>query len=124
MLRCIVQTGATNDTAVLRPGEKILLIHRPLFQGDARRHFIGVVLAVEMPLIRASGYVYAADPKTNQFRRHEPERIRVVALTGDSLIVNVIQPSVQIETVTYQYHSGSSIYLADGSGWRLDVSHL
>ena len=108
---------------MVQTGEKILVVHRPLFQGDARRHFIGTVLAFELPLIRAAGYVYAADA-TNRFRRHDPVRTRIISLTGDSLIVNVIPPEVQIETVTYEYRAGANIMLRDASGWHLDVSHL
>ena len=125
MLSLGVQSGpANNNNAVVKEGEQIFVVHRPLFQGDVRRHFIGTVLAVDLPLVRTSGHVFAADAKTNQFRRHDPERVRVISLTGDSLIINVIPSTVRVESITYQYRPGPAVVLTDGSGWHLDVTHL
>ena len=39
----------------LGKGEKLHVIHRPLFQGDVRRHFIGTVDSYDGQLVRATG---------------------------------------------------------------------
>jgi len=42
-----VEAEGNNGTAVVQPGEKIFVVHRPLVQGYVRRHFIRTVLARE-----------------------------------------------------------------------------
>lgn len=107
---------------MLKSGDKIHVIHRQLFEKDARRHFIGVVEACEGPLVRASGYLYAADRKTNKFKSHPPVRTRIISLDS-GVIVNILPDTVRIDQVKYEYASSSEITVTDGS-WSIDLSHL
>ena len=90
---------------ILAAGEKIHVIHRQLFDGDTRRHFVGTVEACEGGLARVKDYLFAMDTKSNQFVKHDPHlRTRIIALTPGLLFINVLPPQVDIEKITYKQH--------------------
>ena len=110
---------------ILSIGDKIHVIHRQLFDGDARRHVIGTVEASEGSLARIKGYLFAMDTKSNEFVKHDREpRTRIVALTSDTVIINVLPPQVDIEKIVYKHHAGHENAVTDGGDWHLDLSHL
>ncbi len=108
---------------ILNVGEYIHIIHRPLFQDDVRRHFVGTVEGHEESLVRVKGYLFALDPKSKEFVRREQLRIRIVSL-DDAVIVNVLPARVEIDKITYQHRPDGDIMVTDGSDWHLDITHL
>jgi hypothetical protein len=109
---------------IIDVGEKVHLIHRALFPGDVRRHFVGTVERSENGLIRVRGFLFAMDPKKNQFVKRNEERIRVVSLGSDGVIANILPAHVEIERICYQYRMGGDVLVTDGSEWHLDITHL
>ena len=109
---------------ILKPGEKIHVIHRQLYEGDARRHFIGTVEACDGTLARVKGYLFAMDMKLNQFVKRDTLRTRIIPLDCGSLIVNVLPELVQIDKVSYKYRPAGDILVTDGGEWHLDITHL
>lgn len=109
---------------VLKHGEKLHLIHLPRYEGDAHRHFVGAIEAVDGPLIRVKGYLFAKEGKTNEFKRREPLRTRIVSLHSGAVLVNVLPDSVQIEKVVYRPAGGGGFAITDGSDWHMDITHL
>lgn len=109
---------------ILKPGEKIHVIHRQLYEGDARRHFIGTVEACDGALARVKGYLFAMDAKLNQFVKRDTLRTRVISLDCGSMIINVLPEQVQVDKITYKYRPAGDILVSDGSDWHLDLSHL
>ena len=55
--------------ALLEKGEKVHVIERRVFDGDARRHFVGEVEEVNDTAIRATGYTFVCNPMTGNFDR-------------------------------------------------------
>lgn len=112
-------------SAILSVGEKIHVIHRQLFEGDPRRHFVGAVDACDGSLARVTGYLFAMQVPSNEFAKHDRFlRTRIIALDSGMLLINILPPSVDIEKVTYQHHGQHHIVVTDGSDWKLDLSHL
>lgn len=109
---------------VLNLGEKIHVIHRQLFAGDVKRHFIGRIEGTEGPLVRVQGYLFAMDTKLNQFARRDTLRTRIISLDSGSVIVNVLPEQVEIKNVSYDYRPGGDIVVTDGGDWHLDITHL
>ena len=110
--------------SILKSGEKVHVIHRQLYDGDSRRHFVGTVDACEGTLARVVGYLFSIETRRNQFVKREGERTRVIPLDTGVVIVNVLPPHVDVDKVTYTYKSPSEFVVSDGSGWHLDLSHL
>ncbi len=95
-----------------------------LYDGDARRHFVGTVEACDGPLARVVGYLFAMDTKLNEFVKHDALRTRIIPLDCGSVIVNVLPDQVQIEKVIYKFRPGGAIVVTDGSKWHFDITHL
>jgi hypothetical protein len=108
---------------ILNSGEYIHIIHRQLFPDDAQRHFVGTVESHEGPLVRVKGYLFAMDPKRNEFARREQLRTRVVSL-NDAVIVNILPAHVKIDQITYAHRPNGDIHVTDGTDWHLDITHL
>lgn len=109
---------------ILKTGEKIHVIHRQLYEGDARRHFIGVVEACEGAIARVTGYLFAMDSKLNQFVKRNSSRTRLIPLDSAGVIVNVLPATAQIERITYKYRPAGDVLVTDGGDWHLDLTHL
>jgi hypothetical protein len=107
---------------MLKSGDKIHVVHRQLFDKDVRRHFIGVIEACEGSLIRAVGYLYAADRKSNKFVPYPPVRTRIISIDS-GVIVNLLPDNVQIDQIQYQYPAPGEVTVTDGT-WSMELSHL
>lgn len=110
---------------ILSAGDKVHIIHRQLFDGDARRHFVGTVESCDGILATVKGYLFAMDAKSNQFVKHDPNlRTRIIALTSGLLYINILPPHVDIEKITYKHKSAQHVVVTDDSDWYLDLAHL
>jgi hypothetical protein len=106
---------------ILTKGAKIHVIHRPLFDNDVRRHFIGEVDQYEEGVALVEGYLYTIDAVGGGFIRRPGRRTRVVPLCGQTLI-NVLPHSVNIEEISYSAERGF-IHIKDNTGWTMDISY-
>lgn len=109
---------------IINIGEKIHVVHRQNFDGDARRHFVGLVDYCEGALVRARGFLYAIDPKTNEFVRRDTVRTRIISLDSPGVIVNILPEETQIESIIYTHVLAGDTIMTDCSGWHMDITHL
>ncbi len=108
---------------ILKPGEKVHLIHRRYFEKETRRHFVGVVDACEGGVARVTGYVYAVDRVKYLFVRRPEKRTRVISLVSGDVLVNVLPDSVNLEKIVYKQEK-KAVRVTDGSDWHLDLSEV
>jgi hypothetical protein len=108
---------------ILNTGEYVHIIHRQLFRGDARRHFVGTVEAHEGSIVRVKGYLFAMDSAQSRFVRREQLRTRIVSL-NDAVIVNVLPSHVKIDEITYTHRPNGEVLVTGGTDWNLDITHL
>ena len=106
----------------LESGEKIFVIHRPLFPGDPRRHFFGSVEACEGDLARVTGRSFALDPRSNTFSPRDRSRTRVIPLATAGVMVNILPLEVNIDQIKYSSIAGGQLRITDGSDWHLDIN--
>ncbi len=109
---------------ILKPGEKIHVIHRRFFEKDIHRHFIGQVETCESGIARASGYVFAIDDLSRHlFVKRPDKRIKLISLTTGDLIINVLPTTVDLEEVHYELKN-RTLQVTDGKGWTMDVKEF
>ena len=108
---------------ILKPGEKIHVIHRRYFENESRRHFVGTVECYENGLARVGGYVFGLDRVKFTFVKRPELRTRVVALASGDVLVNIIPDHVKLEDVVYKVHN-KDLRVTDGSDWYLDLSEV
>ena len=118
------QHTQTMKSSILKPGEKIHVIHRRRFDKDIRRHFVGTVEAYEAGLIRATGYVFVVD-ELNQhlFTKRPDRRTKLIPLASGDVIVNVLPEDLDTEQVRYEL-DGRKLWVTDGNDWRMDVKEF
>jgi hypothetical protein len=106
---------------ILKPTEKVHVIHRPLFKGDVHRHFVGIIKECTENLARITGYIYSINSLTCAFARRPEIRTRIIPLTSGGMIINVLPDFVDIENLEYKVQKGS-IRITDGTSWHMDIS--
>jgi hypothetical protein len=109
---------------VLRPGEKVHIITRRLFENDLRRHFVGEVQASTECMARVEGYVFVFDTGTNQFVRRPERRVRVLGLADSGQIINVIPETADLENLRYEMSSQGRMVVTDGGSFSLDINEF
>ena len=110
------------SSTILKPGEKIFVIHRQLIPGDTRRHFFGVIEECAGDLARATGRVFSLDSRTNQFASRDLPRTRIIPLNSGGVIVNIIPTTVDIDKIKYSAVQGGQLHITDGTKWHLDIN--
>ena len=103
---------------LLEKGEKLHVIERRSFDGDARRHFVGEVEACSESAVRVAGYTFVCNPMTGNFDRREPSRTRIIPLTASGVVIYVIPREIDIEGVRYEWATGNRLVVRAGP-WQL-----
>jgi hypothetical protein len=109
---------------ILRVGEKIHVMIRRRFEGDLRRHFVGEVAEVGENAARVDGYVFVLDTGTKQYTRRPELRTRIISLTDDGNIINVIPAATRLDAVTYKMSKDNRLVVTDGEHLALDVNEF
>ncbi|HEY43542.1 MAG TPA: hypothetical protein G4O11_06115 [Anaerolineae bacterium] len=104
--------------------EKVHIITRRLFDGDMRRHFVGVVEEVTDEAIRVKGYAYIYDQTSGEFARRKNKRTRIFGLTDSGLIVNVIPQTVDLDDLRYVTDESGNRIIIDGHGFEMNISEF
>ena len=73
--------------------------------------------------MRVRGYVFLYDSGTTVYLRSTEQRTRVISLTGDGLIINIVPPETNIEEVRYEDQEGRLV-VTDGEAFRLDINEF
>jgi len=108
---------------ILKPREKIHVIHRRIFEKDLHRHFVGTVDWYETGVARVTGYVYTVDGAKFEFVRRPDIRTRLISVVSGDLLINILPDSVDIDKVVY-HQEAKAVRVTDGSGWHLDLSEF
>ncbi len=109
---------------VIQTKEKIHIISRRLFDGDLRRHFVGVVEVVSEQAIRARGYIFVFDETINEFVRREKGRVRIFSLTDAGLIINLLPDETELDTIQYSMDDQGNRIITDGKSVSFNVSEF
>jgi hypothetical protein len=106
---------------ILKPGEKVHVIHRRIYEKDHHRHFIGVVEAYDLGVARITGHVYTVDSVKFSFVKRPELRTRLVSVVSGDVLINIIPPAVNLDKITYKQER-KAVRVTDGSDWHLDLS--
>jgi hypothetical protein len=108
---------------ILKPGEKVHVIHRRNYEKDHHRHFIGVVESYDLGVARVTGHVYTVDSVKLSFVKRPEVRTRLVSVVSGDVLVNVIPSSVDLTKIIYKQER-KAVRVTDGSDWHLDLSEF
>ena len=108
---------------VIEVGEKMHIITRRLFEGDARRHFVGEVTRVSGELQEVRGYTFVFNRGTNEFKKRPDLRTRVFSLGQAHYIVNKIPREVALELLEYRLID-KRLVVTDSRDFVLDINEF
>lgn len=108
---------------ILKPGEKVHVIHRRYFEKETRRHFVGIVEGYQDGVARVTGYVFGLDRVKFTFVKRPELRTRIISLSSGDVLVNVIPDSVNVEAIDYKMVK-KNLRVTDGSEWYIDLSEV
>ena len=107
--------------SLLEPGDRLLVVHRRLFERDDARFFLGEVEAYEAGIVRVTGYSFIRDTVDGTVcRKHEP-RTKLLSLTSGTLLVYVLPRSVDVEHTELHWEA-ADIRLTDGHQFTMNLS--
>ena len=109
---------------LIKSGEKIHVIMRRAFETQVRRHFVGEVVAAEGAQARITGYVFIYDERSAHYVRKNSKRTTIIDLASSGYIVNVIPPTVDIESARYETIDRNELFFVDGKGFQLNINEF
>ena len=109
---------------ILDLGNKILVVHRRLFEKDKPRYFIGTVEACEEGLARGSGYSWAEDPFTGKMVRKNGIRTKIIALQSLGVIVYVLPQYVVPANLHFFLEAGKLLLQDPENQFEMDLSEM
>lgn len=109
---------------LIEKGSKLHLIYRALFEKSTRRHFLGEVVECEGVVCVLEGYAFVYDPKLETYMRKPEKRKTVVDLAESGYVVNIIDPNVNLDEISYKYRQDSGMVATDGKNFSLDINEF
>jgi hypothetical protein len=106
---------------LLRPRDKVLIVHRRLFEKDSTRFFLGEVDEYENGLAKVSGFTFSQDLMTGHVHRKDDPRTKIIPIGSGTVLVYLLAADLQMDKLQFT-HVGSELILADDNGFRMDLT--
>jgi len=107
---------------MLEQGEKLLIVHRRLFEKDSPRFFVGEVQAYEAGIAKVLGYSFAKDLFNGTMDKKATPRIKIISIASGTFIVYQLPVTVLLDSVRFDLDQDGVLMLLDEGGFSLDVS--
>ena len=85
---------------MLEQGDKILIVHRRLFEKDTPRFFVGEVQAYEDGLAKVKGYTFVKDLFSGSMKKKPDLRTKVMSIVSGTFIVYQLPVTVLLDSVS------------------------
>jgi hypothetical protein len=109
---------------IIAPGEKVHLTYRANYEKSTRRHFLGEVIASEGAVCRLEGYAFVLDPKAGSYIKRPEKRTTIVDLGESGYIVNVIDPDIDLSSVSYRYARAVGLVVTDDKNFTMNINEF
>ena len=106
---------------LLNQGDKVLVVHRRLFEKDDPRFFAGTVEEYEEGIAKVVGYTFVRDVLGGQVERKSEPRTKLLAISSGTLLVYQLLPETSIEALTMTASEGE-LQLSDGVDFLMNLS--
>lgn len=106
---------------LLESGDKLLVVHRRLFERDGSRFFVGSVEAYEVGIVKLTGYTFVRDPLGGSVSRKNDARTKLFSLTSGALMFYVLPRDLEVASIRMLAEE-SSLALTAGTTFRMDLS--
>ncbi|MCG8404665.1 MAG: hypothetical protein MI923_05645 [Phycisphaerales bacterium] len=107
---------------ILESGDKILVVHRRLFDKDENRYFVGTVEAFESGIARVTGYSFVRDFIGGLVFRKPDPRTKLLSISSGTLLVYVLSKEVPIEALEFVVSDDGGVTATDGKSLHMNLS--
>ena len=109
---------------MLEQGEKVLIVHRRMFEKDSPRFFVGEVQDYEQGIVKVKGYTFVKDMFSGNMQKKSDLRTKVMSIVSGTLIVYQLPVIVLLDSVTFSRDQDGGLVLTDGGGFSMDMSEV
>lgn len=107
---------------MIEQGEKLLIVHRRLFEKDTPRFFVGEVQAYEAGIAKVKGYTFVKDLFGGNMKKKPVPRIKIMSIVSGTFIVYQLPVTVQLDSVRFDLNQDGALVLMDDGGFAMDVA--
>lgn len=107
---------------MLERGDKLLIVHRRLFEKDPPRFFVGEVQDYEAGIAKVKGYSFLKDVFSGNFRKKPEFRTKILALASGTFMVYQLPGTVLLDSVRFNLDQDGGLVLSDDGGFSMDAS--
>jgi len=108
---------------LLEKGDKVLIVHRRLFESDRPRLFMGEVKSYEDGVLKATGRSWTAGLFNNgEFVEKGDPRTKLFALGSGTLIAYELPRELELSTLDFEYDNEDHVWLTDGDTFRMNLT--
>ena len=107
---------------MLERGEKLLIVHRRLFEKDSPRFFVGEVEAYEQGIAKVKGYTFVKDMFSGNMKKKSDLRTKVMSIVSGTFIVYQLPVTVLLDAVQFSLDQDGGLVLTDEGGFSMDMS--
>ena len=106
---------------ILEPGDKVMVVHRRLFETDRGRFFLGTVEEYEAGIARVRGFTFVREPFEGGISRKEDERTKIISVSSGTLIVYRLASHFEVEAAQI-IATGGKLVLRDHGGHEMNLT--
>ena len=107
---------------MLEQGEKLLIVHRRLFEKDTSRFFVGEVQVYEQGIAKVKGYTFVKDLFSGNMKKKSDLRTKIMSLVSGTFIVYQLPVTVLLDSVDFHLDQDGGLVLKDEGEFSMDVS--
>jgi hypothetical protein len=108
---------------ILNEGNKVLIVHRRLFEHDEPRYFVGQVVAYDNGIVKTAGYSFVRDIMAGTVIRKDDPRTKVISLASGSFLVYQLPDETEVSEVVFQA-TNDQVVLTDGGSVQMNMSEF
>jgi hypothetical protein len=106
---------------ILQDGDKVLIVHRRLFEQDRSRYFVGIVDGYEAGIAKVTGYSWYQDTFAGKFVGKHDSRCKILSLASGTLMAYQLPAETDLNKLAFELDGKGSVYLTDHAGFRMNL---
>ncbi len=107
---------------ILNNNDKVMIVHRRLYETDHARVFIGVVDGHTDTIIKVCGHSWVKNQYGGNYIKKNEERTKIISLSSGTLIIYQIPTSININKLHIDTSQKGESVMKDGEGFEMDLS--
>lgn len=109
---------------ILNKEDRLLIVHRRIFENDKSRYFIGTVEAYEVGIAKIRGHTFVRNPHTTVFIKKPDERVKVISLSSGTIFAYLLKPGINLSKLHFETDPSGSFFLKEDQEKIMDLTEV